>query len=161
MGGKLPDNKAITPALQDAFLAAIRLFPNITEAAKAVGCHRSSHYEWLKSDPDYAERFRDAMDEGLDTIEKAAIDLATGKLSKKIVSAGKVLGEEPVYSERMIEMLLRAHRPDRYRDRSSHEITGKDGGAVRVEQEVSPDFVAKVLAELDRHDVPDPGADTA
>ena len=48
---------------KDAFLAAYAQCGNVTTAAKAAGCARRTHYDWLKEDPDYPARFAQAREE--------------------------------------------------------------------------------------------------
>ena len=50
------------------------------------------------------------------------------------------------FSDRLAEFLLRAHCPEKYRENFRAEVTGKEGGAVKMEQDVRmlPD------AELER-----------
>ena len=115
-----------------AFLAAIRETGNITEAAKAAGVHRNSHYNnWLK-DKEYAKEFVDAMDEAVDGLVKEAKRRATEGLRKyKFHSqSGKPIlhpdtGEpyyEHEYSDTLLIFLLKGARPETYRD--NVKVTG-------------------------------------
>lgn len=48
----------------------------VTVACKNVGIDRSTHYQWLKDDPDYATAVKD--------IENIAVDFAESQLHKSI-----------------------------------------------------------------------------
>jgi hypothetical protein len=67
---------------------------------------------------------------------------------------GKVCGEIRKYSDRMLELLLRSHRPEKYRDRQ--ELTGKDSdpiqttGVLVVPGMMDPDEWAQMVRK--RHD---------
>lgn len=50
----------ITHPGKRAMVKALAVSGRVTEAAKAAGIARCSHYEWL-SDPDYAKAVEDAM----------------------------------------------------------------------------------------------------
>jgi hypothetical protein len=43
----------------------------VTEASKAVGIHRSTHYEWMKNDEDYKDSVEDLKNQTLDVAESA------------------------------------------------------------------------------------------
>ncbi len=48
----------------------------VTTACKKVGIHRSTHYEWMKLDEEYAQAVRD--------IDNITLDFAESKLHKQI-----------------------------------------------------------------------------
>jgi len=49
---------SISASRKDLFLEAFARLGGITEASKEIGQNRCTHYEWLRLDPEYAERFR-------------------------------------------------------------------------------------------------------
>ncbi|MBC7077457.1 MAG: hypothetical protein H5T92_04010 [Synergistales bacterium] len=81
-----------TEIAQEKFLQSIAEWANITEAAKAAGVGRSTHYHWLK-DPAYRRRFLEAREAAYDRLERAAFERAL---------AG---------SDRLLTFLLSAYRP--------------------------------------------------
>lgn len=89
---------------------------NITQAADTAGIRRQQVYEWRADDSDFAERLQRVIDKAIDQIEETARKLANGELTKPVVSAGKLVTEERVYDSRIIELMLRSHRPDRYQE---------------------------------------------
>ena len=42
---------------------------NVTNACKAAGIDRTTHYHWLDNDPDYATAVREVQEEMFDTLE--------------------------------------------------------------------------------------------
>ena len=48
----------------------------VTPAASKVGIHRSTHYYWMKTDPDYAA--------AVDSVQDIALDFAESKLHEQI-----------------------------------------------------------------------------
>lgn len=64
-----------TPKKQAAFLEAFATAGAVTQAAKAAGVDRTSHYQWL-ADPNYAERFAQAEREALDSLVHEAVHRA-------------------------------------------------------------------------------------
>ena len=65
------------PTLKKAMIEALeKSLGVVTTAAKQVGIDRSTHYEWLKTDPDYKER--------VESISDIALDFAESQLHKQI-----------------------------------------------------------------------------
>ncbi len=131
-GGQSAQNtnpkQARTEANQAAFLAALKETGNITAAAKAASIARRSHYEWL-ADPDYAGRYREAMDVAIDALEQEARRRAVDGSPEPVFFQGKPVGAIRKYSDTLLIFLLKGHRPEKYRDR--YEI--KHAGKVSVE----------------------------
>lgn len=48
----------------------------VTSAAKSIGIHRSTHYDWMDSDDEYKKQ--------IDSIQDIALDFAESKLHKQI-----------------------------------------------------------------------------
>jgi hypothetical protein len=92
--------------LQAAFLAAYRMLGNVSRAADAAECDRSSHYRWMK-DPEYAAQFETAREEAIDRLEGEAINRAMHG------------------SDRLMEFLLKGAKPEKYRENHKVEITGE------------------------------------
>jgi hypothetical protein len=117
------------PVKQRAFLAAYARTGNITAAARAAQCHRSQHYEWL-ADPAYAEAFLAAQEEAVEALELEARRRAAQGVLKPVYYRGAVCGRVREYSDTLLIFLLKAARPEKYRDnaRIEHEVSGAGGG---------------------------------
>ncbi len=84
-------------------------------ACQAAGITRQSAYEARDRDTAFRAQWEEALQEAVDALEAAAWQRAmTGQ------------------SDRLMEMLLRAHRPEKYRETIRQEVTGADGGPVHV-----------------------------
>lgn len=57
---------------KDRFIAAYGETGTITAAADLAGIHRSTHYDWLKTDAAYAGRFEAAKEEAAERLEAEA-----------------------------------------------------------------------------------------
>ncbi len=123
-------------AKQNAFLAAFRVSASITEAAKATGCDRSAHYEWKRADRTYPERFEAARIEAAEALEDEAVRRAREGVLEPIFYQGVGCGAKRVYSDGLLQFLLRGALPEKYRQTGSMEITGKDGGPVQSEHRI-------------------------
>jgi hypothetical protein len=92
------------------FLAELRRRPNIFRACRVAGISRSVVYERRDSDPGFARRLREALDDGVDRL----VETAWKRAEKK--------------SDQLAVFLLKAHRPEVYGDRLKI-----DGATVRME----------------------------
>ena len=96
-----------------AFLAAIRVMPNVTRAAIAAKMNKSQHYAKLKSSPDYAAAFQQALEVGYDAISDVAVMRATEGWEETVVyqsvtsSNFGFLNQDPTLDPRMTVMVLR------------------------------------------------------
>jgi hypothetical protein len=88
------------------FLRTLRRVPNITLACKAAGVSRRTCYDHRERSPEFAEAWDAALDESVDRVETTCFKLA---------SEG-----EP----RLIEFILKSHRPQVYRERIEAAVAG-------------------------------------
>jgi hypothetical protein len=130
-----------------AFLAALGQAVSVTEAAKAAGVGESTAYTHRRQDPEFAAAWLEALSRGTETLEAIAVNRAKGYRKKVVTHAGKVVwvhrnaagelvpdpkeGEptpagwvlEPLYedehSDTLLIFLLKARRPELYRERLS------------------------------------------
>lgn len=161
---------------QRAFLAAYAESASITKAAKAAKVDRGAHYDWLETDPTYPPRFKAACDQfGDNTVaemKRRAMDgwnepviyhgelcyVARQKKKKGEDGAVEIVTERTTTpltilkkSDRLLEKLAGAFKPELFRERVSAELTGKDGGAIEVS-------LAAILRERrERREGPDDG----
>lgn len=105
-------------------LAALSETGNVSKAAQAAKVNRPSHYEWIKSDPAYADAVADAMDAAADKLEEEARRRAHDGFDEPVYYQGEVCGTVRKYSDTLLIFLLKGARPDKYRERTS--ITVED-----------------------------------
>jgi hypothetical protein len=131
-------------AQQQAFLQHFASIGVVTAAAKLAGIERQRHYEWLQAPdkyPGYAEQYAAAMEEAADRCEAEMMrrgvagwdEPVYGKLPGEQTGNG-VIGSKRVYSDRMLELALKARRPEKFRERYEH--TGPNGGPIKSEVHV-------------------------
>jgi transposase-like protein len=97
---------AFTARARATFLDTFRATCNVSEAARAIGVSRRTVYNWRDRDPTFAAEWDDAEQEAIDALEKIARDRAIDG------------------SDRMMEILLKAHRPEKYVERLRADING-------------------------------------
>lgn len=141
-----------TEAQQAAFLGAYASVGVVTAACKLVGVDRQRHYEWLADQekyPDYEKRFKDAHEQACDRLEAEAVRRAVQGWDEPVYQMGALVGTKRMYSDRMLELMLKARRPGTFRDRQSVEHTGKDGGPIETKNVTPIDLTKLTDEELD------------
>jgi hypothetical protein len=106
-------------AQQRAFLARYAELGNIRAAAEAAAVPRRNHYEWLKADAEYAERFKDAQEDAIDVLEAEARRRAVVGTEEPVFQQGREVGRVRKFSDVLLIFLLKGLKPDTYRERSS------------------------------------------
>jgi len=113
--------------LKARFLDEFRQRGNITDSVRAVGIARATPYRWCEADPKFAEAFADAAEEALDLLEGETRRRAMGEVQTPVYHRGEVVGHIPRYSDSLLMFLLRAHRPEKYRERYENRVGDSDG----------------------------------
>lgn len=90
---------ARTDRAREAFIEALRETCNVSHSARVAGVGRRTVYQWRDADPEFAAAWEEAEEEAVDKLELAARQRAIDS------------------SDRMMEILLKAHRPEKYVER--------------------------------------------
>ncbi len=110
-----------TDEARETFLATLAAACNVTAACRAAGICRQTAYQWREDDKAFAEAWKGALEEAVDGLEKEAWRRAVEGVDRPIVYQGAVTGTYREYSDRMMEILLKAHRPEKYIERTRSE----------------------------------------
>ena len=122
----------LTPERKAAFCAALATSGgNVARACEAVDICRMTAYEWRSEDEDFAASWDHAKQIGLDALEDEATRRAFEGWDEPIVYQGVVTDTMKRYSDTLLVFLLKGGKPDKYRERSSTELTGANGGPVQ------------------------------
>jgi hypothetical protein len=101
-------------------------------AAAAIGAHRRTIIKWREHDEEFAERWRDAIEEGIDKLEQEAIRRARDGVDRPVFYQGRIVGYTKEYSDYLLIRLLEAKRPEMYRRRNINLALSDDGGALEI-----------------------------
>jgi len=134
---------------QAAFLAAFAECGVITEAARAAKVNRTDHYDWLL-DPEYSAAFDAAKEQAIELMESEARRRAIEGVAEPVIYQGSLCFEplrdksgkikrdpktkEVLFSKKplvvykksdiLLMFLLKAAKPDTYRENSKVELSG-------------------------------------
>lgn len=106
---------------KQAFLESYKQWANVSFACESARINRSNVYYWQEHDPEFAHNMRLAGDAATERLEKEAWRRATEGTPYKRTSYwhGEPVGtdEKIEYSDQLLMLLLRARRPDVYREK--------------------------------------------
>lgn len=132
------------------FLAKLAVRANISDACAAAAIARSTVYAWRDEDAAFAQAWDDALETAIDAMEREAHRRAFEGTRKPVIGrVGKdedgILRDEDgavlyvrEYSDSLAALLLKAHRPEKYRERIETKHTGE---IVKVYAGFDPDKV--------------------
>lgn len=131
-------------ALQTTTVAAANRFlelvveycGNISKACETSGVARYWVYLEEKRNEEFAERFREAQQMGLDALEDKARERAALGVEKDVYYQGEIVGVEVNYSDTLMCLLLKGGKPEKYKDRVEH--TGNPNAPVSMEVGPTP-----------------------
>ncbi len=127
-----PDVTEVTPKKwHEPFLAALMQHGNVSRAARAAKISRMQLYRERAAAPDFAKAWRDAQQIGLDSLE----DVANTRARKD--------------SDTLLIFLLKAHRPEKYRETTRHELSGPAGKPIQIETFDYDTAIAKITTRSD------------
>lgn len=122
-----------TDRAREAFLTVLRETCNVSEAARAANIGRTVAYEWRADDPAFAAAWADAEQEAADKLEREAWRRGVEGTDKPVTFQGVITATYKEYSDRMLEILLKAHRPEKFteRQRLDHGVTPEAAELIR------------------------------
>lgn len=127
------------------FLMALERSPNWSMAARVAGVGHSTPYMRAAADPVFAKAAAEAESRALDLIEAAAYKSAVYGDLEPVFHEGIKVGEIVKYSHPAREMLLRAGRPGKYREKVPPPGTGST--QVNILVQITPE---RMVALQDR-----------
>lgn len=132
-----------------AFLRALKDTGNVGSACKLAGIGRTQVYAWYNNDRRFAKLWDSCLEIATDALEAEARRRAIEGVQKPVYQGGKKVGTVTEYSDRMLELLLKAHRPAKYRERVSTEISGPNGGPIEhIDTSAAREDLARRVARL-------------
>jgi hypothetical protein len=137
--------------IQDQFFAALASSCNVTQSAVSVGISRRRVHQLRCSDKEFAKRFEDAIDQGTDALEAEARRRAKDGFTRPIFYQGKKVGDERLYSDALMITLLKAHRPEKFREKGFDLPPGSEIViAMRSASDDKPDEAIDVTPQTDK-----------
>jgi hypothetical protein len=102
------------PAIVEPFLAELAHGASVTAAAEYAGVSRAMAFRWRRDDPEFAQRWEEAMQMGVDRLEDEAHRRAVHGVVRPVYQGGAKVGEIREYSDTLLLAILRGKRPEVY-----------------------------------------------
>ncbi|WP_051244128.1 hypothetical protein [Thalassobaculum salexigens] len=152
-----------TPARRAKFLKKLAETGNVSAAARAAKASRSRAYQLKTEDAGFAEEWSEALEMATDALDAEARRRAMDGVDTPRFHQGQIAGTVKKYSDSLLMFLLRAHRPDLYRERTAAANSRQDDHDDSEDYTGARDALADRLARLDPDagDGPDGGTDPA
>ncbi len=126
--------EAVTPERIEIFLNSLAETGNITVSCKEASISQSSVYLKRTKDVEFAKQMEEARMSASDLLEAEAHRRGVEGIERPIMHGGRQVGVIKEYSDRMLELLLKANNPDKFNDKLA--LTGPGGGPMLVETKV-------------------------
>ncbi|WP_148707815.1 helix-turn-helix domain-containing protein [Komagataeibacter melaceti] len=117
---------------RNIFIEHLRKTGNISASARHAGVSRTTVHRWRAAEPEFAERWDDAEEEGIDALEQEARRRAIEGDEEYVVSMGQLVRDPKTgeylttrkRSDGLMTLLLKAHRPEKFRERYDVQQSG-------------------------------------
>ena len=106
----------LTPKKKALFCQALAEGGSVSKAASAVGVSRNAMYKLRKRDEEFAQEWDDAVESGTDVLEDEAVRRAKEGTDKPVFYQGVECGRVREYSDTLLIFMLKARRPEKFRD---------------------------------------------
>lgn len=146
----------LTQEKRAAFLTALRAGASVSAACKSADISRPTAYKLYHTDQHFAREWDYAIEQGTDTLEDVALRRATVGVQRNIYHKGQVVGTHNEVSDTLLIFLLKARRPEKYRERV--DLSNRDGtllhafrAAVHAANGMTPDAAAEDEQGSEQH----------
>lgn len=152
---KLAPEKTGKPKWMPAFLTALSQTGNVTSSCEKAGITRTHAYDVRQVDPEFAAAWQNALEIATDALEQEARRRAHEGLKRyRFTKSGQPILDpetgqpyfEHEYSDTLLIFLLKAHRPEKYRERYEHQVTG-NGPAGEIQTKATVTHEIRTPAE--------------
>lgn len=111
------------------FLEALARRPFVSEAAAHAGIGRATAYKWRDEDPEFATAWDDALETALDAAEAEMWRRGVQGWDEPLIGRvdkdqDGIITHVRRHSDAMLTLALKAHRPEKYRERFEHDHRG-------------------------------------
>ena len=150
----MANRKKRTPEKEAEFLAALTEGGgNVSEACRQVRIGLRTVYEWRQGDKAFTESWDRAVERGSNFLEDEAIRRAMQGVEEPVFYQGKKVSTIRRYSDTLLIFMLKARRPEKFKDRSEVQHKGLEGLAERLKE--GRERASRRVATEPRHEAGD------
>jgi hypothetical protein len=134
-----PENERPWPSWAQRFLEVFVEVGTVYGATRIVGIDQSTPYKLRERDARFAAAWADAEEQSTQALENEARRRALVGTEEPVYQGGQLVGVIRKFSDTLTIFLLKARRPEVYRENHRVELTGDQGGPIRT-QVVPPEL---------------------
>ena len=108
---------------QNDYISALQKYFTSSAAAAKAGLHMSVIRRWREEDGEFCVREEDVRNEVADQLEGEAIRRAFKGVRQPVYQGGLLAGYITSYSDQLLTLMLKALRPEKFRERSEVRVT--------------------------------------
>lgn len=128
MAGR-PRTERTPQRMRELFLKELTRRGSVSDAARKAGVGRRTVYQWREAEPDFAAAWDEALETAIDALESEAWRRAREGVEKPLIGrvakdTDGIITTVREYSDSLMTTLLKAHRPEKYRERAEVKHTG-------------------------------------
>ena len=127
--------RAVPQVWKPAFLDALRRTGIVKHAVEAAGIARRTAYDARDRDEAFAKAWDDIVEDATEEMEREAVRRAAEGTVKPVFQHGRKVGEIREYSDTLLMFLLKARRPEVYRENS--RVVHEGGALAQVNVSLS------------------------
>ena len=101
-------------------------------SAEAIGAGRATVYAWREEDEAFAAAWDVAVEESTDSMEREALRRAVRGTDKPVFQGGELVGTISEHSDTLLIFMLKARRPNVYRDHVKVDVDAKGTAGVML-----------------------------
>lgn len=114
------------------FLDELRRTGNVSAAAEVAGIDRSTAYRSRENSQRFTADWEEALEEACDALELEARRRAVDGVDHPVIYEGEITDTYKRYSDTLLIFLLKAHRPEKFRERMDITTMGERLPAINV-----------------------------
>jgi hypothetical protein len=142
------------PPWKQRFILSMRRAPHVTAACLAANCSTKTAYEERETDKLFQALWDESITYANERLEGTAWTRAVDGIEKGIYGRdGQVIAMERVYSDKLLETLLKGNLPQKYRENTAPQLTVNvlnwSNGAVELPQPVEDKLEMGGVLEMD------------
>ena len=135
---RTPKKKRAPRDWRKRFLKSLSDWGNVRAACHAAGITRPMAYLARDRDPKFAAAWEEALEDGVDLLEVEARRRALRGVEKPVFYQGAQVSAVREYSDVLMIFLLKAHRPEKYRDNFNLHAIAEQLATIRGAADAEP-----------------------
>lgn len=107
------------------FLEHLAVSCHVGQSCEKAGISRKTAYAWRREQEDFAKEWEQAMEDGFVAMEDEMHRRGYQGVDKPVYQNGAKVGTIKEFSDTLAIFLAKAHRPEKYRERTDVNIQGR------------------------------------